>query len=167
MEIITQFTVLNMAGRIILILFVLLINFNLSVSESCVEDLQSLIAAFSSNETSTDNILRIQETFYPDYKPAPHYVTVYYCFEEPCNKTIVDYTYIWAENPILFVVDYYLFSSLTFKLADLGGIAEQSFIVPVPCNNNTNKNLLLALTLQVTSLISFAMYITLLYIPFS
>ena len=156
-----------MAGRIIFILFVFLINFSAFVSESCVQDLPSLIAAFSSNETTTDNILRIQETFYPQNKPAPHYVTVYYCFEEPCDETTINYTYIWAENPIFFIVDYYLFSSLTFKLADLGGIAEQSFIVPVPCNNNTNKNLLLALTLQVTSLISFAMYITFLYIPFS
>ena len=71
-----------MAGRIIFILFVFLINFNASVSESCVQDLPSLIDAFSSNENVTDNILRIQETFYPQNKQAPHYVTVYYCFEE-------------------------------------------------------------------------------------
>ena len=154
-----------MAKRIIFILFVFLINFNASVSQSCVVDLPSLIAAFSSNETSTDNILRIQETFYPHNKPSPHYVTVYYCFEEPCDETTVDYTYVWADNPIFFVVDYYLFSTLTFELADLGGIREVSFVVPEPCNNNT-ENLLLALTLQVTSLISFTMYITFLYIPF-
>ena len=139
----------------------------MSVSQSCVVDLPSLIAAFSSNETSTDNILRIQETFYPHNKPSPHYVTVYYCFEEPCNETTVDYTYIWADNPIFFVVDYYLFSTLTFELADLGGIREVSFVVPEPCNNNTNKNLLLALTLQVTSLISFTMYITFFTFHFS
>ena len=154
-----------MAKRIIFILFVFLINFNASVSQSCVVDLPSLIAAFSSNETSTDNILRIQETFYPHNKPSPHYVTVYYCFEEPCDETTVDYTYVWADNPIFFVVDYYLFSTLTFELADLGGVREVSFVVPEPCNNNT-ENLLLALTLQVTSLISFTMYITFLYIPF-
>ena len=156
-----------MAKRIIFILFVFLINFNASVSESCVVDLPSLIAAFSSNETSTDNILRIQETFYPHNKPSPHYVTVYYCFEEPCDETTVNYTYVWASNPIFFVVDYYLFSTLTFELANLGGIREVSFVIPEPCNNNTDKNLLLALTLQVTSLISLAMYITFLYIPFS
>ena len=154
-----------MVKRIIFILFVFMINFNASVSQSCVVDLPSLIAAFSSNETSTDNILRIQETFYPHNKPSPHYVTVYYCFEEPCDETTVDYTYVWADNPIFFVVDYYLFSTLTFELADLGGVREVSFVVPEPCNNNT-ENLLLALTLQVTSLISFTMYITFLYIPF-
>ena len=141
-----------MAGRIIFILFVLLIHFNASVSESCVEDLPSLIAAFKSNETGTDNMLRIRDTFYPHNKSASHYVTVYYCFEEPCDKTIVNYTYVWADNLIFFVVDYYLFSSLTFQLADLGEILEVSFVVPVPCNNNTNKDLLLALTKQVTSL---------------
>ena len=160
-----------MAIRIILILLVLsIINgfvLESAADTSCVQDLPSLIAGFSSNETSTDNILRIQETFYPQNKPVPHYVTVYYCFEEPCDETTVDYTYVWADNPIFFVVDYYLFRALTFELADLGDIQEVYFVVPEPCDNNTNKELLLTLTAQVTSLISFAMYITFLYIPFS
>ena len=60
MEIIAQFKVFIMAGRFISILFVLLINFHFFVSEynEYVEDLPSLIAAFSSNTTKTDNILR-------------------------------------------------------------------------------------------------------------
>ena len=61
----------------------------------------------------------------------------------------INYTYVWSDNPIFFVVDYYLFSSLTFFLADLGDIGNVSFVVPEPCNNNTN-DLLLALTTQVT-----------------
>ena len=58
MDIIAQFTVFNMASRIISILFVLSINFHAFVSESdeCVEDLPSFIAAFSSNKTKPDNI---------------------------------------------------------------------------------------------------------------
>ena len=148
------------ANRIILILFLLSINFDAFVSAadtSCVEDLMSLIDAFSSNKTSTDNILRIQETFYPQNKAAAHYVIVYYCYQEPCNKTNADYIYIWTDNAIFFVVDYYLFSALTLFLADLGNIREVSFVVPEPCNNNT-ENLLLALTSQViiTSLTLFA-----------
>ena len=144
-----------MTRRIILILLVLSI-INGFVSEfatdtSCVENLPSFIAAFSSNETSTDNILRIQETFYPQNKPAPHFVLVHYCYEEPCNNNnTANYTYIWTDNPIFFVVDYHLLNALTFKLAGLGDIGEQSFVVPVPCDNNTNKELLLALTSQVT-----------------
>ena len=143
-----------MTGRIILILFVFSINFNTFVfadDTSCVVDLPSFIAAFRSNETSTDNILKIQQTFYPQNKPTPHFVVVHYCYEEPCNNSdTANYTYVWTDNPIFFVVDYYLFSSLTFKLAGLGDIGEQSFVVPVPCDNNTNKELLLALTSQVT-----------------
>ena len=56
-----------MAGRFISILFILSINFHAFVSESdeCVDDITSFIAAFSSNKTETDNILRIEETFYP------------------------------------------------------------------------------------------------------
>ena len=148
-----------MAGRIILILFVFSINLNTFVSgddTSCVVDLPSLIAAFGSNETSTDNILKIHLTFYPQNKPAPHYVLVHYCYEQPCNNdNTANYSYIWTDNPIFFVVEYYLFKALTFGLADLGDIDEQSFVAPVPCNNNTNKELLLALTSQVNSIISF------------
>ena len=143
-----------MASRFTLILFVFSINCYVSVSESgavmsCVEDLPSLIAAFSSNKTSTDNILRIQETFYPQDKAAPHYVKVYYCYQEPCNETNPDYTYIWTDNPIFFVVDYHLFRALTFELADLGDIGNVSFVVPEPCNNNDTEELLLVLTKQV------------------
>ena len=143
-----------MAGGIILILFVFSINFNTFLSAddtSCVADLASFIAAFRSNETSTDNILKIHQTFYPPNKPSPHYVIVHYCYEGPCNNNdTANYTYIWTDNPIFFVVDYYLLSALTFTLAGLGDIGEQSFVVPVPCDNNTNKELLLALTSQVT-----------------
>ena len=139
-------------NRIILILLLLSINFDSFVSAadtSCVEDLMSLIDSFSSNKTSTDNILRIQETFYPQNKAAAHYVIVGYCFQEPCNKTNnADYIYIWTDNAIFFVVDYYLFSTLTFFLADLGDIGEVFFVIPEPCNNNT-EDLLLALTSQV------------------
>ena len=145
-----------MAGRIILTLFVFSINFNTFVSAddtSCVVDLTSLIAGFRSNKTSTDNILKIRQTFYPQHKPTPHYVIVHYCYEEPCNtnNNTANYTYVWTDNPIFFVVDYYLLSALTFELAGLGDIDEQYFVTPVPCNNNTNKELLLALTSQVIS----------------
>lgn len=151
-----------MAGRIILILFVSSINFNTFVSAddtSCVVDLPSLIDAFRSNETSTDNVLKIQQTFYPQDKPAPHYVIVHYCYDEPCNKNnnTANYTYVWTDNPIFFVVDYYLLGALTFELAGLGDIGEQYFVVPVTCDNNTNKELLLALTSQVNSIIIFVM----------
>ena len=146
-----------MAGRIILILLVFSINFNTFVSDddtSCVVDLPSLIAAFRSNETSTDNVLKIRQTFYPQDKPAPHYVIVHYCYQEPCNNNDnVNYSYIWTDNPIFFVVGYYLLSALTFELAGLGDIGEQYFITPVTCDNNTNKELLLALTAEVTSII--------------
>ena len=138
-------------SRIILILLLLSINFDNFVSAadtSCVEDLPSLRAAFSSNETSTDNILRIHETFYPQNKAAAHYVIVSYYYQKPCNKTSAGYIYIWADNAIFFVVDYYLFRALTFELTDLGDIREVFFVIPEPCNNNT-KDLLLALTSQV------------------
>ena len=140
------------ASRMILILLLLSINFDDFVSAtdtSCVEDLMSLIDAFSSNKTSTDNILRIQETFYPQNKAAAHYVIVCYCYQEPCNKTSADYIYIWTDNAIFFVVDYYLFKALTFELADLGDIREVFFVIPEPCNNNNTEDLLLALTSQV------------------
>ena len=152
---ITQFTVLNMADRIVAILLVFLINFHPSVSESgavmsCVEDLPSLIAAFSSNETETDNILRIENTFNPQDKTAPHYVIIHYCYQKPCHWNNRNYTYVWADNPIFFVVDYYLFSTLTFFLADLGDIGNVSFVVPEPCNSDNTEDLLLTLTTQVT-----------------
>ena len=141
-----------MAGRIISILFVLSINFHAFVSgaDECVEDLKSFIAAFTSNETETDNILTIKETFYPQNDTSsPHYAFVYYCYQEPCDKENKNYTYIWSDSRIFFVVDYYLFSSLTFELADLGNVGTVSFVVPVPCDNNT-EDLLLVLTAQVT-----------------
>ena len=157
-RIITQYTELNMASRIILILFVLSINFHAFVSESaanmsCAKDLPSFISAFSSNKTSTDNILRIKETFYPQDKAAPHYVKVYYCLQETsnnCTNNTADYIYIWADNAIFFVVDYHLFKALTFELAELGDIGEVYFVVPDPCNNNDTDSLLLVLTSQVT-----------------
>ena len=146
-----------MASKITLILFVFSINFNASASESgavmsCVEDLPSLIAAFSSNKTETDNILRIENTFYPQNTTAPHYVKVHYCYKAPCHWNNINYTYVWTDNPIFFVVDYYLFSTLTFFLADLGDIGNVSFVVPEPCNNinNDTEDLLYALTTQVT-----------------
>ena len=143
-----------MASRVILILFVFSINFNTFVSDDdtpCVVDLPSLIAAFRSNETSTDNILKIRQTFYPQKKPAPHFVLVYYCYEEPCkDSNTANYTYVWTDNPIFFVVDYHVLNALTFKLAGLGDIGEQYFVTPVPCDNNTNKELLLDLTAQVS-----------------
>ena len=145
-----------MAGKIISILFILSINFHAFLSESaantsCAKDLPSFIDAFSSNKTSTDNILRIKETFFPQHKADPHYVFVYYCYQEPCsNETNADYTYIWADNAIFFVVDYYLFSALTFFLADLGDIGKVYFVIHEPCNSNDTESLLLVLTSQVT-----------------
>ena len=141
-----------MAGRTTSIFFVLLINFHAFVSESdeCVEDLPSLIAAFSSNKTETDNVLRIENTFYPQNKTALHYVIVCYCYQKPCHWNNTNYTYVWADNPILFVVDYYLSSTLTFFLADLGDIDNVSFVVSEPCNNKDTEDLLFALTTQVT-----------------
>ena len=145
-----------MAGKIISILFILSINFHAFVSESaantsCAKDLPSFVAAFSSNKTSTDNILRIKETFFPQDKATPHYVLVYYCYQEPCsNETNIDYTYIWADNAIFFVVDYYLFKALTFELAELGDIGKVYFVIPEPCNSNDTESLLLVLTSQVT-----------------
>ena len=152
-----------MASRIFIILFVLSINFNTFVSDndtSCVPDLKTLIEDFETTKTSTDNLLRIHDTFYPqnNTKP-PHYVKVYYCYSGPCdssNSENIDYTYVWTDNPIFFVVDYHLFGTLTFELADLGDFREVYFVVPEPCDNNTNKNLLLALTSKVTQIISFA-----------
>ena len=164
MEILTQFTMLTMTGRNISILFVLLINFNAFASEpadntSCAVDLPSFIAAFRSNETSTDNVLKIQQTFYPHDKAAPHYVYVYYYYQEPGNNSdTANYTYIWTDNPIFFVVGYYLFKALTFELADLGDIGEQYFVIPQSCNNTNTEDLLLALTRQVTSRTLFYVY---------
>ena len=142
-----------MASRIIASLFVLMINVSVFVSiadTSCVEDLMSLIDVFKTNKTSTDNVLHIRQTFYPQDKPAPHYVIVHYCYEEPCNNNnTANYTYIWTDNPIFFVVDYHLFNALTFELADLGNIGELNLVVPQFCNNN-EMELLQALTSQVT-----------------
>ena len=151
-----------MASRIFLILFVLSINFNTFVSDntSCVQDLKTLIDDFETTKTSTDNLLRIHDVFYPpNNTKSPHYVKVYYCYNGPCDSSKpenIKYTYDWTDNPIFFVLDYHLFSSLTFELADLGDFKEVYFVVPVPCDNNTNKNLLLALTSKVTQIISFA-----------
>ena len=142
-----------MASRIIANLFVLMINVSVFVSiadTSCVEDLMSLIDVFKTNKTSTDNVLHIRQTFYPQDKPAPHYMIVHYCYEEPCNNNnTANYTYIWTDNPIFFVVDYHLFNALTFELADLGDIGELNLVVPQFCNNN-EMELLQALTSQVT-----------------
>ena len=142
-----------MASRIIVNLFVLMINvsvFAAIADTSCVEDLMSLIDVFKTNKTSTDNVLHIRQTFYPQDKPAPHYMIVHYCYEEPCNNNnTANYTYIWTDNPIFFVVDYHLFNALTFELADLGDIGELNLVVPQFCNNN-EMELLQALTSQVT-----------------
>ena len=142
-----------MASRIIASWLVLMINVSVFVSiadTSCVEDLMSLIDVFKTNKTSTDNVLHIRQTFYPQDKPAPHYVIVHYCYEEPCNNNnTANYTYIWTDNPIFFVVDYHLFNALTFELADLGNIGELNLVVPQFCNNN-EMELLQALTSQVT-----------------
>ena len=142
-----------MASRIIASLFVLMINvsvFAAIADTSCVEDLMSLIDVFKTNKTSTDNVLHIRQTFYPQKNTAPHYVIVHYCYEEPCNNNnTANYTYIWTDNPIFFVVDYYLFNALTFELADLGNIGELNLVVPQFCNNN-EMELLQALTSQVT-----------------
>ena len=155
-----------MASRILKIFFVLLINFNTFVSDddtSCVPDLKSLIDDFKTTKTSTDNLLRIQDTFYPqNNEKTPHYVNVSYCYQEPCNSSRpenVNYTYIWADNRIFFVVDYHLFRALTFELADLGNFGEVYFVVPQPCDNNTEdiRDLLLTLTSQVNQIILFAL----------
>ena len=142
-----------MASRIIASLFVLMINvsvFAAIADTSCVEDLMSLIDVFKTNKTSTDNVLHIRQTFYPQDKPAPHYVIVYYCYEEPCNNNnTANYTYIWTDNPIFFVVNYHLFNALTFELADLGNIGELNLVIPQFCNNN-EMELLQVLTSQVT-----------------
>ena len=143
-----------MASRIIASLLVLMINVSVFVAiadTSCVEDLKSLIDVFKTNKTSTDNVLHIRQTFYPQKNTAPHYVIVHYCFEEPCNSdnNIANYTYIWTDNPIFFVVDYHLFNALTFELANLGDIGELNLVVPQFCKNNENE-LLQALTSQVT-----------------
>ena len=135
-----------MESRIILIFVsILTIYFNAFVSnaDACVENLQSLMAVFN----TSNNILKIQETFYPqNTKPAPHYVLVCYCYEEPCDVTNVKHAFYWADNPIYNVVDYYLFKALTFELLDLGDIRGVFFVVPQPCD----KELLLDLTKKVT-----------------
>ena len=142
-----------MTSRIIVMLLVLVINVSVFVSfadTSCVEDLMSLIDVFKTNKTSTDNVLHIRQTFYPQNKTTPHYVIVHYCYEEPCNNDdTANYTYIWTDNPIFFVIDYHFFNALTFELADLGDIGELSLVIPQFCNNN-EKELLQALTSQVT-----------------
>ena len=128
------------------IIFFLVLNFlaNISIFSAandnfCVEDINSLINVFGSNETSTDNILRIQKTFYKD--KSPHYVTVHYCYEEPCSTgSDAKFTYIWTDNLIFFVINYHLFRALTFELADLGEAETQFFIVPEFCNKSMDIN---------------------------
>ena len=152
-----------MARTITIILFALLINVNvvvISVADtSCVDDLLTLIDAFKNKTSNTDYVLQIRQTFYPQNKTAPHYVIVHYCYEEPCNNNdTTNYTYIWTDNPIFFVIDYHFFNVLTFELADLGDIGELNLVVPQFCNNN-EKELLQALTSQVT--LQFINYIIL------
>ena len=163
-----------MASRIISILLLLSIKASPSDSAantSCVVDLPSFIAAFRSNITSTSNILKIRQTFYPQDKPAPHVVVVHYCYEElrnnnndtDTNNDTAIYSYVWTDNPIFFVVDYYLFTALTFELAGLGDIGEQFFVIPQSCNDTNTEELLLAVTIQVTLLILFYIYFLYIY----
>ena len=140
-----------MARRIILIFACILsIYFNLFVStaDACIKDLESLTTHFKTK----DNILKIQETFYPqNSKLAPRYVTVHYCYEKPCNNSTAKDVYFWTDNTFFMVLGYYLFRAVTFEFADLGDICEQYFVVPQFCNTTKLKTeeLLLALTKEV------------------
>ena len=146
-----------MGSRAILIFVCILsIYFNTFVSsaDTCVEDLESLKTDFYTN----DNLLKIQETFYPqNNKLTPRYVIFHYCHEKPCTNSNAEYEYFWPDNPIFMVLDFYLFRALIFELADLGDICEQYFVVPQFCNKTkpSTEELLLALTKKVTLLILF------------
>ena len=123
-------------------------------ANDCVENIKSLTEEFA-NENKTDNILRIQKTFYKG--KVPHYVTVYYCHKEPCNsESDAKFKYIWTDDLLFFAINYHLFRALTFQLADLGDARTQFFIVPEICNENINvsyvEELYQTLTAQVSAL---------------
>ena len=140
-----------MTNRIILIFVCMLsICFNtfVSTADECVEDLKSLVTKFN----TSDNIQKIQKTFYPyKKKPAPHYVYINYCYDEPCNVSTAKYNYYWSDINIFDVLGYHQFIALTFDLEDIRyENPVQSFIIPQICNDTNLRELLGSLTLQVT-----------------
>ena len=116
-----------------------------STADACVKDEKSLVANF----ITSDNIQKIRKTFFK--KPAPHYVSINYCYNEPCNVDTAEYIYYWSDNSIFNILSYFDFIALTFELADMRyEVTVQNFVIPQICNDTNAHELLGSLTLQVT-----------------
>lgn len=119
----------------------------------CISSYDDLKNALRDNETT--NIRKLLDTFYPPNEATVHSVRVTYCISENktgCSSMSDAYTYQWATNSFLLIVEPDLLNALTLSLFELIS-ADLSLVIGLPfCSNDTEtaRQLLDTLTTWVS-----------------
>ncbi|XP_019850921.1 PREDICTED: uncharacterized protein LOC109581323 [Amphimedon queenslandica] len=108
------------------------------LAPSCISSYDDLKNALRDNDTT--NIRKLLDTFYPPNEATIHSVRVTYCISENktgCSSMSDTYTYQWATNSFLLIVEPDLLNALTLNLFEL--ISDDlSLVIGLPfCSNDT------------------------------
>ena len=120
---------------------------------SCISSYDDLKKALRDNDTT--NIRKLLDTFYPPNEATVHSVRVTYCISEnktDCSSVTDTYTYQWATNSFLLILEPDLLDALTLSLFELIS-ADLSLVIGLPfCSNDTEtaRQLLDTLTTWVS-----------------
>ena len=104
----------------------------------CISNYNDLKKALRDNGTS--NIRQLLDTFYPPNEATVHSVRVAYCISDNktyCSPMSDTYTYQWAENSFLLILEPELLNALALRLFELIS-ADLNLVIGLPfCFNDT------------------------------
>lgn len=150
-------------GSLVAVFFLLFYSLAKADNTTCISNYADLKEALRDKETG--NVPKLLDTFYPRNGSIVHFLDVTYCISESkteCSQPSLRYTFHWADNGLLLVIEPNLLNALTLSFIQFG-TSEIGLIISPPFCSNETAILLNTLTTWVSlqAISAFAVYIIL------